>query len=106
MGERTVRIRKVKGSNPSVSTMKRSSCHWQGLLFILKEMGIRTRGLLETCRGKSAMPLPVADKGMALFPSRSFARLCECRLAKAKCGKVDSFQPEVACRARQVESLL
>ena len=21
-----------------------------------------------TCRGKSAMPLPVADKGMALFP--------------------------------------
>ena len=52
LGERTVRIRKVKGSNPSVSTMKRSSCHRQGLLFILKEMGIRTRGLLETCRGK------------------------------------------------------
>ena len=68
MGERTVRIRKVKGSNPSVSTMKRSSCQWQGLLFILKEMGIRTRGLLETCRGKSAMPLLEADKGMALFP--------------------------------------
>ena len=32
LGERTVRIRKVKGSNPSVSTMKRSSCHRQGLL--------------------------------------------------------------------------
>ncbi|MEI3085903.1 MAG: hypothetical protein V8S87_07850 [Oscillospiraceae bacterium] len=53
------------------------------------------------------MTLPVADKGMALFSAAAaFARLCECRLAKAKCGKVDSFQPEVACRARQVESLL
>ena len=40
----------------------------------------------------------------AFSPAAAFARLCERRLAKAKCGKVDLFQPEVACRARQVDS--
>ena len=56
-------------------------------------------------RGKSAVPLPGADGGMALFPQpQLLQRLCERRLAKAKCGKVDLFQPEVACRARQVDS--
>ena len=41
----------------------------------------------------------------AFSAAAAFAMLCERRLAKAKCGKVDLFQPEVACRARQVESL-
>ena len=40
----------------------------------------------------------------AFSAAAAFARLCERRLAKAKCGKVDSFQPEVACAAAQVES--
>ena len=40
----------------------------------------------------------------AFSAAAAFARLCERRLAKAKCGKVDLFQPEVACRARQVNS--
>ena len=40
----------------------------------------------------------------AFSAAAAFARLCERRLTKAKCGKVDLFQPEVACRARQVDS--
>ena len=41
----------------------------------------------------------------AFSAAAAFARLCECRLAKAKCGKVDSFQSEAACAAAQVEPL-
>ena len=40
----------------------------------------------------------------AFSAAAAFARLCERRLAKAKCGKVDLFQPEVACAAAQVDS--
>ena len=38
------------------------------LLFGVKTVVDSNRGRLETCRGKSAMPLLEADKGMALFP--------------------------------------
>ena len=41
----------------------------------------------------------------AFSAAAAFARLCERRLAKAKCGKVDLFQPEVACAGAQVEPL-
>ena len=58
-------------------------------------------------QGKSAVPLPGADGGMALFPQPQLLQgYANADLQKAKCGKVDSFQPEVACVARQVESLL
>ena len=39
-----------------------------GALLISLPIWARTRGHLETCRWKSAMPLPGADEGMALFP--------------------------------------
>ena len=56
-------------------------------------------------RGKSAVPLPGADGGMALFPQPQLLQgYANADLQKAKCGKVDLFQPEVACRARQVDS--
>ena len=41
---------------------------WMSLLFGVKTVVDSNRGRLETCRGKSAMPLLEADKGMALFP--------------------------------------
>ena len=44
-------------------------------------------------------------KAWRFSAAAAFARLCECRLAKVKCGKADSFQPEVACAAAQVEPL-
>ena len=51
LGERTVRIRKVKGSNPSVSTMKETSFVYQdkrGFSCILgeKRVQIRNEGIV------------------------------------------------------------
>ena len=46
----------------------KETCMRMSLLFGVKTVVDSNRGRLETCRGKSAMPLLEADKGMALFP--------------------------------------
>ena len=48
--------------------------------------------------GKSTMPLPGADEGMALFPQPQLLQgYANADLQKAKCGKVESCDP--ACRS-------
>ena len=64
------------------------------LLFGVKTVVDSNRGRLETCRGKSAMPLLEADKGMALFPQPQLLQgYANADLQKAKSGKVESRDP-------------
>ena len=80
LGERTVRIRKVKGSNPSVSTKKRRQAACLSSLFTLTRDSYHVRKPLRWLASTSAntgeyiysvFPSPARENGMQANPSVS-----------------------------------
>ena len=96
LGERTVRIRKVKGSNPSVSTIKKDPPPGAGdLSFWKNPRGIRTRagvnGLPGAAQSREAASAAAEVESLRLHHKKALLRQC-------------FFQCCLPCRAKDVRS--
>ena len=72
MGERTVRIRKVKGSNPSISTIKETQFVYQGKLRFFAPFWRFSRffGLFELKNGLQSSNAAVPESVFSVFRTK------------------------------------